>query len=147
MIHTSRALATTYLTAAIADPGGSLFEASLGLMKGTVPEDPTTLLAAIDEADFEGYAAVEVANWVGPGVRQDLVPYVETDDCVFEADAVVITPNTITGWFLYKGANLLAWGDLEVPIVVDRGGQIVFARGQFPLVQRDDAGFADALSP
>jgi len=129
LVHTNLIL-TTVLTDLI-DTGNALDAASIGLFKDGNVLGPGSVLADVEVADFDGYAASLIAEWLGPAPRDGGLPYVITDDAVFTADDPIVTTNIIGGWYLFKGTELLAFAEFPSPLIVDRPGQLIMVRAEF----------------
>lgn len=128
------------ILADLIDTGNQLDGASIGLYKQGTVQGGATVLADINEADFEGYARIPVSSWVGPASRAGGLPFVVSDDVAFQADDPLVTENEIAGWFLVKSTTLIAMGKFDENVIVNRAGQLVLVRAEYGPNQNTEGG-------
>lgn len=120
---TPLAIQLAMLAQMIATPG-ALYARTLILFQNNISITNTTLLAALTEATFTGYAAVAAQVFAAPYIDQaglvrtnaPSVPFVMTD---------TVTPNTIYGWALTDSGKtiLVLSGKFPSPIVLSQANQ------------------------
>lgn len=84
---------------------------------GTIVLGPTTTLADLtaEEADFTGYAAVTVANWLDPLLSELGGAAIDSGLNDFAITAPYTVPNVIQGWWVQDaGGDLCVAGDFPV---------------------------------
>lgn len=127
MIVVPRATALAVLTDQVAT-GNILDGAIVMLYKSPIVLDTDTLLADLDEADFDGYVRSPAIVWSAPFMNPpDQHPTILGDLKTFVADDPLTTANTIYGYavLVAAGTSILWAENFEVPITIGNPGDTV----------------------
>jgi len=82
------------------------------LFQNDIEPDDDTVLADFDEADFDGYVAVDIppADYGAVAVVAHVAITTSTTDAVYTADSTAST-QVIYGYFVLDGAGALIWAE------------------------------------
>jgi len=113
------------------------------LFKSDTEPDPTTIWADLTEADFDGYAAIDLPAVIGTCAGELEGPALDTDgewslmmDQVIFGDTGAVTPNLHYGWAITDANDNLLWIERfsDGPYTVDENGDQVKLTANLPLL-------------
>lgn len=94
----------------------------LRLFKNDIVPDPATVEGDFVEADYDGYAEVDLTGeWSSAVQAQDGEYESETDSYLFNPPTMG-SPNTIYGFFIVDSVGLVACERFSTPIIMEVGG-------------------------
>lgn len=95
------------------------------LFKSPFTVDELTQLSDLTaiEADFDSYTSGGVApTWTTGSIEPGYIPYNETQLFNFVMPSPVVTPNTIYGWWIDDGTQIIMCGNLDSPVGLNNPG-------------------------
>lgn len=91
------------------------------------PMSISTIITDFTDADFSGYAPAVVANLLAPYLDPVGGVSAQTGTQQFTFDGADVTPtiNTIYGWYMANGGDLIACGTFDAPVSMARDGDAI----------------------
>jgi hypothetical protein len=94
----------------LADLQTALADSDMHLFQNDVDPGPLTAIGDLDEADYTGYAAVNIVTWGAPFLDAEGLLAILSTVCIFRPTGTAIT-NVIYGWYLTEtGGDLVSAG-------------------------------------
>lgn len=92
----------------------------------TAPPSPSTVLANITEADYDGYAQKTIAAWLNPYIDPAGGASIQSGTQQFDFVSVPLVTNNVLGFFILNAAGLLiALGSFAAPIAMTQTGDSI----------------------
>jgi len=130
------------ILAAILTAGEPIVGCSIGLYQNDLPLGPQVVFGDVIPADFDGYAAEAVGTWE-TGTRANGERYIVAPSVTFVAGAALAAAQTVRGFYLFDGTDLLAFAPFDTVQNIDHVGQILDVVPEYALNSlADGAGVA-----
>jgi hypothetical protein len=92
----------------------------------SAPLSPSTVIANLTEADYDGYARKALAAWNNPYLDPAGGASIQSGTQQFDFVAVPLTTNVVIGWYLLNAAgDLVAVGNFDNPIAMTQNGDSI----------------------